>query len=77
MNKINWLHKLKSVLLIITIATFLFIITTNYIEENSTLADGLSLISFALIIFDIALKMYLEKIIIEFNYWAQQMKQGE
>lgn len=76
-NKINWLHKIKSVLLIITIATFLFIITTNYIEENSTLADGLSLISFALIIFDIALKMYLEKIIIEFNYWAQQMKQGE
>ena len=74
-KKINWLHKLKSILLVIIIPTFFFITTTNYIEESPTLADGLSLISFALIIFDIALKMYFEKIITEFNYWAQQVKQ--
>lgn len=76
MRKINWLHKLKSILLVIIMTVFFLIITTDYIEGNSTLADGLSLISFALIIFDIALKMYLEKIIVEFNYWAKQIKNG-
>lgn len=76
-KNINLLHKLKSILLVIIIPTFFFITVANFIEENPTLSDGLSLISFALIIFDIALKMYFEKIITEFNYWAQKMKRGE
>lgn len=57
-----------------TMIIFFIIVTTNWINENSTLADGLSLISFALIIFDIVIRMYLEKLIINFNRWSQQLR---
>lgn len=74
MKKINLIHKTKSCLLFITMITFFTIVTTNWINENSTLADGLSLISFALIIFDIVIRMYLEKVIINFNNWSRSQK---
>ena len=76
-RKINLIHKTKSSLLFITMITFFIIVTTNWIDENSTLADGLSLISFALIIFDIVVRMYLEKLIINFNRWSQQLRRND
>lgn len=76
-RKINLIHKTKSSLLFITMITFFIIVTTNWIDENSTLADGLSLISFALIIFDIVVRMYLEKLIINFNKWSQQLRRND
>lgn len=77
MRKINLIHKTKSRLLFMTMIIFFIIVTTNWIDENSTLADGLSLISFALIIFDIVIRMYLEKLIINFNRWSQQLRRND
>lgn len=76
-KKINWLHKLKNFLLFITMTLFFFLMPTDFINENSTLADGLSLLSFSLILMDISLKMYLEKIIVEFKIWIKKIKRGE
>ena len=68
---INFLHKLKSILFFITVLLFFFFISTDFISENAVLADGLSLISFSLVILDIALKMKLETVI---NNFHQQYK---
>lgn len=76
-RKINWIHKLKGRILFVTMIIFFIIVTTDWIKENSTLADGLSLISFSFIILDIALKMYLEKVIINFNNWIQQLRRND
>lgn len=76
-RKMNIIHRTKDFLLFITMMIFFVIVTTNWIDENSTLADGLSLISFALIIFDIVIRMYLEKIVINFIEWIQQLRKGD
>lgn len=65
-RRINKLHHLKSGLAFTTVFIFFLFLSTNFVEENSILADTLSLISFALIFIDIAIKHYMQYIVERF-----------
>ena len=65
-RRINKIHIWKSRLTFATIFIFFLFLSTDFVEENATLADTLSLISFALIFIDIAIKHYMQYIIERF-----------
>lgn len=65
-HRINKIHNLKSCLTFTTVFIFFLFISTDFVEENAALADTLSLISFALIFIDIAIKHYMQYIIERF-----------